>query len=180
MKKLIFSLLFLFSAECAFSQYDFYTQMLLAGQALMQQVNAQQQAQFQQMTSNFWSDHPAGQSQSTNSNFWSDHPAGQSQSTNYNSNTSNNSNSTSNSSTNTSNSSTEKQQSKRWHVETVWVDCFSCHGSGKCRTCDGKGWYWGGLSGLDKLLCPNCTNHDGVCIHCGGKGKRPKEKREYY
>lgn len=161
MKKLIFSLLFLFSAACAFSQYDFYTQMFLAGQALMQQVNAQQQAQFQQMTSDFWSNHQAGQSQSTN----------------YNSNTSNNSNSTSNSSTNTSNSSTEKQQSKRWHVETEWVDCFSCHGSGRCRTCDGKGWYW---SGLDKLQCPNCTNHDGVCIHCGGKGKRPKEKREYY
>lgn len=180
MKKLIFSLLFLFSAACAFSQYDFYTQTWLAGQAMMQQFNAQQQAQFQQMNSNFWSNYQAGQ-QANNYNqgsLW-EQANRQSQSTNYNSNTSNNSNSTSNSSTNTSNSSTEKQQSKRWHVETEWVDCFSCHGSGRCRTCDGKGWHWGSL-GLDKLLCPNCTNHDGVCIHCGGKGKRPKEKREYY
>lgn len=174
MKKLIFSLLFLFSAECAFSQYDFYTQMLMAGQAMMQQFNAQMQQQSQ----NIWSQYPT---QTVNyGNIW-EQANSQSQSTNYNSNTSNNSNSTSNSSTNTSNSSTEKQQSKRWHVETVWVDCSHCHGTAKCQTCDGKGWYWGGLSGFDKLLCPNCqSNHNGKCSWCNGTGKRPKEKREYY
>lgn len=172
MKKLIFSLLFLFSAECAFSQYDFYTQMLLAGQAMMQQSNAQQQAQFQQMNSNFWSNYQV-QQQSNNYNqgsLW-EQANSQSQSTNYNSNTNNNS-------TSTSNSSAEKQQSKRWHVETVWVECSHCRGTAKCQTCNGDGWFWGGL---EKLLCPNCqSNHNGKCSWCNGTGKRPKEKREYY
>lgn len=46
-------------------------------------------------------------------------------------------------------------------------DCSFCDHSGKCKTCNGKRWYWG-IAGA-KITCPNCT--DGRCTHCGGTGK---------
>lgn len=96
-------------------------------------------------------------------------PASSNPADNYNAN---------NNSTGTSNSSAERQQSKRWHVETEWVDCSHCRGTAKCQTCNGNGWFW---SGLEKLLCPNCqSDHNGKCSWCNGTGKRPKTQSEYY
>lgn len=159
MKKLIFSLLFLFSAECAFSQYDFYTQMMLAGQAMMQQFNAQQQAQFQQMNSNFWSNYQV-QQQSNNYNqgsLW-EQANSQSQSTNYNSNTNNN--------------STEKKQTQKG---TNTRRCFKCNGTGRYDCpCSKQGTYSRHIH-----KCPNCGKehwtgdyHSCKCSECGGTGQK--------
>ena len=47
--------------------------------------------------------------------------------------------------------------------------CHMCLGSGKCSTCNGKGWYYGFGN---QVLCPNCdSNHNGVCSHCHGTKK---------
>lgn len=49
--------------------------------------------------------------------------------------------------------------------------CRVCVGSGKCRTCNGKGWYYDTGMGLGtKRNCPNCS--DGKCTSCGGSGKK--------
>lgn len=53
----------------------------------------------------------------------------------------------------------------------------TCHGSGKCSTCSGKGWYYG--TGKDsKIMCPNCDSPgkrnspgNGKCSWCHGTGK---------
>ena len=51
--------------------------------------------------------------------------------------------------------------------------CRLCLGSGKCKTCNGKGWYYDNAFGLDRdYVCPNCHNHDGRCSSCGGTGRR--------
>ena len=161
MKKLIFSLLFLFFAACAFSQYDFYTQTLLAGQAMMQQFNAQMQAQFQQMNSNFWSNYQV-QQQSNNYNqgsLW-EQANSQSQSTNYNSNTNNN--------------STEKKQTQK---ETNTRRCFKCNGTGRYDCpCSRTGNSYG-TRHVHK--CPNCGNehwsgvyHSCKCSECRGTGQK--------
>lgn len=71
MKKLVFTLLFLSSAVCAFSQYDFYSQMWQAGQAMMQQFQAQQQVLMQQAASNAWSNYQSQQSTYNPGNIWS-------------------------------------------------------------------------------------------------------------
>ena len=49
-----------------------------------------------------------------------------------------------------------------------YIDCPSCHGSGICQTCNGKGWYNGFGN---TIVCPNCShNHNGQCGRCQGKG----------
>ena len=49
--------------------------------------------------------------------------------------------------------------------------CRVCYGTGKCRTCNGKHWYYDSSFGTGKkLICPNCS--DGRCTSCGGSGKR--------
>lgn len=51
--------------------------------------------------------------------------------------------------------------------------CRLCLGSGKCKTCNGKGWYYDTAFGLDRdYVCPNCHNHDGKCSSCGGTGRK--------
>lgn len=68
--------------------------------------------------------------------------------------TSSSSNSTS------SNSSTNKR------------DCRLCLGTGKCNTCNGKGWYTAIGIGSGTHACPNCaSNHNGKCSSCRGTGK---------
>ena len=57
----------------------------------------------------------------------------------------------------------------------VTTTCPSCHGSGKCPTCNGKHWYYG--IGGSKVTCPNCTPN-GACSSCGGSGKKTTTK--YY
>lgn len=66
--------------------------------------------------------------------------------------------STGSSSTATSSSSSSSSRS-----------CSVCYGLGKCRTCNGKGYYFDELNGNNKK-CPNCTN--GSCTSCGGSGKK--------
>ena len=49
--------------------------------------------------------------------------------------------------------------------------CRVCYGTGKCRTCNGKHWYYDSSFGIGKKqICPNCS--DGRCTSCGGSGKR--------
>ena len=51
--------------------------------------------------------------------------------------------------------------------------CRVCLGNGKCRTCNGKGWYFDNTFGIGReYICPNCHNHNGRCASCGGSGRR--------
>ena len=72
---------------------------------------------------------------------------------------------------NTGQSSTQTKSSGNVNQETTrYVDktCHGCHNSGKCNTCNGKGWIERlGVKGT--MDCPNCTN--GRCSICGGSGK---------
>lgn len=53
--------------------------------------------------------------------------------------------------------------------------CVSCNGTGKCKTCDGKGWYYHetgyyiGRPGKTKTDCPVCRG-TGRCGTCHGNG----------
>lgn len=57
----------------------------------------------------------------------------------------------------------------------VSVDCHLCGGSGKCSTCNGKGWYESPF-GTGPIACPNCYggNQSGKCSKCKGTGKTEK------
>ncbi len=49
--------------------------------------------------------------------------------------------------------------------------CRVCYGTGKCRTCNGKHWYYDSSFGIGKKqICPNCS--DGRCTSCGGSGRK--------
>ena len=51
--------------------------------------------------------------------------------------------------------------------------CRLCAGTGKCKTCNGKGYYYNPLDISKTVACPNCQrNHNGVCSSCGGSGKK--------
>lgn len=60
------------------------------------------------------------------------------------------------------------------HQETK--DCPSCHGSGKCATCNGTH-RMNYQFGSGTLECPNCKPN-GACSSCGGSGKKTSTK--YY
>lgn len=51
-------------------------------------------------------------------------------------------------------------------------DCRMCYGTGNCRTCDGRGYYYNPLNLSKTVTCPNCPNHNGKCSSCGGSGKK--------
>lgn len=52
-------------------------------------------------------------------------------------------------------------------------DCRLCLGSGKCQTCNGKGYYYNPLDLTKTVSCPNCaSNHNGRCASCNGSGKK--------
>jgi hypothetical protein len=52
-------------------------------------------------------------------------------------------------------------------------DCRLCLGTGKCKTCNGDGYYYNPLDLTKTILCPNCqNNHNGKCSSCGGTGKK--------
>lgn len=58
--------------------------------------------------------------------------------------------------------------SKRWKNVRRTIDCDRCHHSGKCQTCNGKGWYQGTYGPID---CPNCDGYKtGRCSKCHGSG----------
>lgn len=50
-------------------------------------------------------------------------------------------------------------------------DCGVCYGTGKCRTCHGKGTVTNLGIGSGTHPCPNCPNHSGRCQWCNGTGK---------
>lgn len=59
--------------------------------------------------------------------------------------------------------------SKRWKNIRRTYDCDRCHRSGKCQTCNGKGWYQA-LYG-QATDCPNCDGYKtGRCSKCHGAG----------
>lgn len=66
---------------------------------------------------------------------------------------------------------------KHWHNVRREEDCRHCFGSGKCSSCNGKGWEYNeyGLGGTHD--CPNCTNGD--CPYCHGTGKIIKIEQVY-
>lgn len=69
--------------------------------------------------------------------------------------------------------SSRSQPREVWEDE--WVECVTCHGSGKCHICDGEGvWEIGGS-------VYKCGCYAGVCGACGGKGGTniPKVHYEY-
>lgn len=73
-----------------------------------------------------------------------------------------------------SNTGTTHQKPRyEWHEVTE--DCYMCHGSGKCPTCNGKHWFTTQFG--QRAECPNCKP-DGRCSVCGGSGKITK--RKYY
>lgn len=50
--------------------------------------------------------------------------------------------------------------------------CNLCAGSGQCKTCMGKGFYYSSF-GSGKLSCPNCDrNNNGRCSSCHGTGRQ--------
>lgn len=46
--------------------------------------------------------------------------------------------------------------------------CIVCNGTGKCRGCNGSGWF---STVGDGIRCNSCYNYDGACIGCDGLGK---------
>lgn len=51
-------------------------------------------------------------------------------------------------------------------------DCQRCMGTGKCQTCNGRGYYDVIGIGSGRHACPNCaSNHNGKCASCKGTGK---------
>lgn len=58
----------------------------------------------------------------------------------------------------------------RGGTTTYKKDCYMCHGSGKCRTCNGRHKYLNGLTNK-YITCPNC-GPDGRCRTCNGTGKK--------
>ena len=77
-----------------------------------------------------------------------------------------------------SNTGTTQQKPRHewWHYEwhEVTEDCYMCHGSGKCSSCNGTHSIWNEFGG-GKIECPNCRP-DGRCTTCGGRGKITKQK----
>lgn len=50
--------------------------------------------------------------------------------------------------------------------------CQRCIGTGKCQTCNGRGYYDVIGIGEGRHACPNCaSNHNGKCSSCNGTGK---------
>ena len=80
-------------------------------------------------------------------------------------------------STSSGNSATTTHSSGYHTYESsyVSVDCHLCRGSGKCNTCNGKGWYESPF-GTGPIACPNCYggNQSGKCSKCKGPGKTEK------
>lgn len=66
----------------------------------------------------------------------------------------------------------QQQQTPAYQKPAQSKDCTICHGSGKCNTCNGKGYYTGLGINSGTHLCPNCPNHSGRCQWCNGTGKQ--------
>lgn len=52
-------------------------------------------------------------------------------------------------------------------------NCRLCLGTGRCQTCNGRGYYDEIGIGSGRHACPNCaSNHNGKCSSCNGTGKQ--------
>lgn len=51
-------------------------------------------------------------------------------------------------------------------------DCTFCVGTGDCKTCEGRGYYYSPYDLSKTIICPNCENHNGKCSRCRGTGKK--------
>ena len=72
----------------------------------------------------------------------------------------------------TSTSSSSQSRSSSWsNLRSSSAACGVCHGTGRCITCNGKGYYVSLGIGSGKHLCPSC-NQTGRCRSCNGTGKR--------
>ena len=72
-----------------------------------------------------------------------------------------------------------KPKRKTWRNVTRVVDCPMCHHTGKCQTCNGKGWYYNPV-GPGTLNCPNCMGYKtGKCSKCQGTGTIEKIEQVY-
>lgn len=72
-----------------------------------------------------------------------------------------------------------KEPQKHWKTVTKEVDCTHCFHSGKCQTCNGKGWWYPRVGG-DPADCSNCDGYKtGRCRWCHGKGSITKSEMVY-
>lgn len=75
--------------------------------------------------------------------------------------------------------SVERSPSKQWKTITREVDCRHCSHSGKCKSCNGKGYFYNSFD-ISKIVdCPNCYHKTGLCSFCQGKGTVTKIERIY-
>lgn len=65
-----------------------------------------------------------------------------------------------------SSSSSNTNNGPEYETRDVWVDCMECHGSGKCKYCQGAGKDWYGNSYETCIICHGSTN----CQLCYGTG----------
>ena len=64
------------------------------------------------------------------------------------------------------NHSVSHDNSPEYGTREVWVNCFECHGSGKCKYCNGTGRNWYGNEYTTCVVCHGSTN----CQLCYGTG----------
>lgn len=73
-----------------------------------------------------------------------------------------------------------QKEKKQWRTITKQIDCNHCGHSGKCSTCNGKGWYYTTGVGTNAADCPNCDGFKtGKCRYCHGVGYTTKTERVY-
>ena len=76
------------------------------------------------------------------------------------------------SSSSSSSSSTTSSSGSSYSSSSSSRDCQRCMGTGKCQTCNGRGYYDEIGIGSGRHACPNCaSNHNGKCASCNGSGK---------
>lgn len=76
------------------------------------------------------------------------------------------------SSSSSSSSSSSTSSGSSYSSSASSRDCHRCMGTGKCQTCNGRGYYDEIGIGSGRHACPNCaSNHNGKCASCGGTGK---------
>lgn len=81
--------------------------------------------------------------------------------------------SSSSSSSSTSSSNSSRSSTAGYSSSSNEKMCRRCVGTGKCKTCEGRGYYYNPLDLSKTVLCPNCQrNHNGICASCGGTGKK--------
>ena len=79
-------------------------------------------------------------------------------------------NSSSSSSSSSPSSSSYRSNTTTSSSSSSGKSCRLCAGTGTCKTCTGRGYYYNPLDLSKTVLCPNCHNHDGKCSSCGGRG----------